>query len=148
MTTATMESTEKSGRGGSRGPRVYKKPTPRERVLAESLAKKVKELTGRDVSVETVHAIRWCFSRWSEDPETKKLREDMDSQLKRQKALEKRQKALDALKEAEAELEDVEDEGDLDEEDVYGESVDDTDEDDSDDEDDAFGDDEKVSASF
>lgn len=130
------------------GPRVYKKPTPRERVLAESLAAKVKELTGRDVSVETVHAVRWCFSRWSEDPATKQLREDMDVQLKRAKAQEKREKALAALREAETELQDVDSDSDEDEdEDIYDESEDESDEDEDEDEDDVFAD-EKVSTSF
>ena len=66
MTTATTE-TKAGGRGGARGPRTYKdKPTDRERVLTESLSKKVKELTGRDVSPETCRAVRWTFSRWYE----------------------------------------------------------------------------------
>ena len=143
----STETTEKAGRGGSRGPRTYKKPTPRERVLADSLAAFVKDSTGRDVSTDTVHAVRWCFSRWAEDPATKQLRDDMDNQLKRQKAIDKKQKALAALKEAEADLLDVDDIEESDEEDIYGDTAEDSAEEEEDDE--LFeDDDEKVSTSF
>lgn len=152
MTTATTE-TKSTGRGGARGPRTYKdKPTDRERVLTESLSKKVKELTGRDVSPETCRAVRWTFSRWYDDPETKQLFENMDAELKRAKAKAKYEAAQAALKEAQAELGDLEGEED-DEDDgsfdaTEGDS-DDSDEDESDDDaEDMFGDDEKVSASF
>lgn len=154
MTTATTE-TKPGRRGGARGPRTYKdKPTDRERVLTESLSRKVKELTGRDVSPETCRAVRWTFSRWYEDPETKQLFENMDAELKRAKAKAKYEAAQAALKEAQAELGDLElelGESNDDEDDGLSESEGDADEDDEDDDDDddedAF-DDDKVSASF
>jgi len=153
MTTAESTEATTGTRGGSRGPRVYKStPTPRERVLSESLARKVKEVTGREVSAETVRAVRWSFSRWYDDPATKQLMNDMDSELKKAKAREKYEKAQAALREAQAELGDIDD----DEEDSDGsfdatdeDEEEDADEDDSDDEDDDdVFDDDKVSASF
>ena len=84
-----------SGEAKTRGPRTYKpRPTPRERVITESLAAKVKELTGRDVSAETCRAVKWSLSRWYEDPATKTLLSDMDSQLKKARA----QAKLDKLR--------------------------------------------------
>ena len=150
MTTATTET--KSGPGG-KGPRTYKdKPTARERVLTESLAKKVKELTGRDVSSETARAVRWTISRWYEDPETKELMTNMDAQLKRAKAQEKFEKAQAALKEAQAELGDVDDDDDGEDFDASVDdsaAEDDEDEDEDSDDEDLFDDDDKkVSASF
>lgn len=131
----------------TRGPRTYKaSPTPRDRVITESLAAKVKELTGRDVSAETCRAVKWSLSRWYEDPATKTLLSDMDSQLKKAKAQEKLDKLQAALKEAEAELNDVvaeEDSADDDDEDGEYNGIDD----DEDDED-VFSEDGKVSASF
>ena len=137
-----------AGEAKTRGPRTYKpRPTPRERVITESLAAKVKELTGRDVSAETCRAVKWSLSRWYEDPATKTLLSDMDSQLKKAKAQEKLDKLQAALKEAEAELNDVAAEEDSDEDsDDVGEynGIDDEEEDD----DDVFSEDDKVSASF
>ena len=130
-----------------RGPRVYKStPTPRERVITGSLAAKVKELTGREVSAETCRAVKWSLSRWYEDPATKTLLQDMDSQLKKAKAQEKLDKLQAALKEAEEELNDVESEDDSDDDDdSYSASLE---SDDEDDEDDIFAEGKKVSASF
>lgn len=161
MTTAATEAestTTETAKGtpGGKGPRKYKdKPTDRERVLCESLAKKVKELTGRDVSPETVRAVRWSTSRWYEDPATKELMGNMDLQLKKAKAQAKFEAAQAALKEAQAELGDVDEDDDSEE---VEESTDATssdeedaedDGDDDDDDDDMFADsDSKVSASF
>ena len=144
----TTETTKTSGRGGARGPRTFKEsPTPRDRVIGESLSKKVKELTGRDVSLLDTLAVKFSLSRWYEDPATKELLNDMDSQLKRAKAQEKREKAQKLLEEAEAELGDVEaDEESDDDEDGAASAAADTDEDD--DEDVFDDDDDKVSASF
>ena len=132
----------------SRGPRTYKTmPTPRDRVITDSLAAKVKELTGREVSSETCRAVKWTLSRWYEDPATKTLLSDMDSQLKKAKAQEKLDKLQAALKEAEEELNDVVSEEDSDEDSEdgsYEASLDDDDED----EDDVFATGKKVSASF
>lgn len=132
----------------SRGPRTYKSmPTPRDRVITASLADKVKELTGREVSAETCRAVKWTLSRWYEDPATKTLLSDMDSQLKKAKAQEKLDKLQAALKEAEEELNDVVSEEDSDddgEDGAYEASLDD----DDDDEDDVFAGGKKVSASF
>lgn len=151
MTTAATET--KAGPGG-KGPRTYKdKPTARERVLTESLAKKVKELTGRDVSAETARAVRWTISRWYEDPATKELMTNMDAQLKRAKAQEKFEKAQAALKEAQAELGDVDEDDDGED---FDETADDSasqdddadDDEDEDDDEDLFDDEKTVSASF
>lgn len=152
MTTATTE-TKSGGRGGARGPRTYKdKPTDRERVLTTSLSEKVKELTGRDVSPETCRAVRWTFSRWYEDPKTKELFENMDAELKRAKAQAKYEAAQAALKEAQAELGDVDLDSDDDTDDASfeeseGDSADEADDDEDEDED-VFDSDSKVSASF
>lgn len=135
--------------GKTRGPRTYKSmPTPRERVITGSLAAKVKELTGREVSAETCRAVKWTLSRWYEDPATKTLLSDMDAQLKKAKAQEKLDKLEAALREAKEELNDVESDDDSGDDDddgsTYEASLDDTDED----EDDIFASDSKVSASF
>jgi hypothetical protein len=143
MTTETA-----TGKARASGPRTYKgSPTPRERVLTESLASKVKELTGRDVSPETVRAVRWTTSRWYEAPETRKLFEDMDVQIKRAKAQEKREKAQALLREAESELGDFDDEEDSESDDDTYEDVGSDDVDEEEDED-VFDETEKVSASF
>ena len=133
----------------TRGPRTYKAtPTDRDRVITGSLASKVKELTGRDVSAETCRAVKWTLSRWYEDPATKVLLSDMDSQLKKARAQAKLDKLQEALKEAEAELNDVvsEDDSEDDNDDDEGieASLDDTDDEDED----VFSEDGKVSASF
>lgn len=139
-------------RGGQRGERDWRdRPTARERVMTGSLAEYVKETTGKDVSPETVRAVRFCLPKWSNADSTKKLRENMDAKLEKAKLQDKRQKALDMLKEAESELSKYDSAGDLDDEeddetdDEESESEDY--QDDSDDEEDAFGD-EKVSATF
>ena len=78
--------TEPKKRGGPRGERAWRdKPTARERVLNGSLAEFIKESTGRDVSPETVRAVRFCLLKWTNSDETKKLREDMDSKLAKAK---------------------------------------------------------------
>lgn len=146
MTTAEVT---KPGRGGARGPRTFKEsPTPRDRVIGESLSAKVEELTGRKLSVIDTLAVKFSLSRWYEDPATKELLNNIEPQLKRAKAQEKKEKAEALLKEAEAELGDVEadeDSDDTDDEATAAAAADD----DEDDGDDVFGDDdEKVSASF
>lgn len=138
--------TEPNGKSGpgARGPRVYQdKPTLRERVLCESLAKKVKELTGREVSTETARAFRFTYSRWYADPATRELMQGMSSQIKRAKAQEKREKALAELREAEAELGDVE--SDIEDDD---ETDEDTNFDDDEDDDEDVFDSDKVKTSF
>ncbi|AEK07512.1 hypothetical protein PBI_ROPE_68 [Mycobacterium phage Rope] len=148
----TVETTEKTGRGGARGPRVFKDtPTPRDRVISESLADKVKELTGKTISPEDCRAVKFSLSRWYEDPATKELLNDMDAQLKKAKAKEKAEKARKLLEEAQRELEDAEEDDDSDDasdEDTQAAAAD---EDDEDDEDSLFDDedeDDKVSATF
>lgn len=151
MTTAT---TETKGPGGAKGPRVWKdKPTDRERVICGSLAETIKELTGRDVSPETVRAVRWSTSRWY-DSVGKDLMQNMDGQLKRAKAQAKFEAAQQALKEAQAELGDYDEDADeaaSDETDAFDEvseaDSDDSD-DDADDDDDVFDEGKSVSASF
>ena len=151
----TSDSTEDSGkkRGGQRGERPWRdRPTARERVMTGSLAEYVKSETGKDVSPETVRAVRFCLPKWSNDEKTKQLRENMDAKLAKAKIQDKRQKALDMLKEAESELSKFDSSGDLDDD----EDEEDSDEsesseysDDSDDGDDVFGDDDtKVEADF
>ena len=142
--------TEKPGRGGARGPRTFKEtPTARDRVISESLAKKVKELTGLDVTPQDARAVKFSLSRWYEDPETKELLNNMDSQLKRAKAQEKKEKAEADLKAAMAELEGVDDEFDDDEGDDEDATAEAAADDDSDEEaDDDVFEDGKVSASF
>lgn len=144
MSTETVS----KGRGGARGPRTFKdSPTARDRVISESLAAKVKELTGKEIPAEDCRAVKFSLSRWYEADDTKELLNDMDSQLKRAKAQEKREKAQKLLEEAEAELGDVEadeDSDDASDEDTAAAAADDEDEDE-----DVFDDsDEKVSASF
>jgi hypothetical protein len=149
MTTA--ENTEKR-RGGQRGERPFRdKPTPRERVLTQNLADYVKAETGRDVSSETVRAIRFCLPKWNVAEETKALRNNMDRKLEKAKLQDKREKALAMLKEAESELGKFGGEADLDDEDEDSDDTEDSAEyeDDSDDDDDIFSDSSsKVSASF
>lgn len=144
--------TEPKKRGGPRGERPWRdKPTARERVLNGSLAEFIKDSTGRDVSAESVRAVRFCLLKWTNSDATKKLREDMDSKLAKAKLQDKREKALAMLKEAESELSKLGDTADdVDEDDDEDDEDEDTEDDsDSDDEDeDVFGDDEKVSASF
>lgn len=140
-------------RGGQRGERPWRdKPTPRERVLTQNLADFVKSETGRDVSSETVRAIRYCLPKWNTAPETKALRENMDRKLEKAKLQDKREKALAMLKEAESELGKFSGEADLDDDDDSDENDSDSDEysdDSEDDDDDIFSDSsEKVSASF
>lgn len=140
------ETVEKTGRGGARGPRTFKEsPTARDRVISESLAAKVKELTGLDVSPQDARAVKFSLSRWYEDPATKELMNNMDSQLKRAKAAEKKEKAEALLKEALAEMGEADEDEDSDDDDSAAYAGNDTD-DDSDD-DDVF-EDGKVSASF
>lgn len=147
MTTA--EETKTAGRGGARGPRTFKEsPTPRDRVIGESLAAKVKELTGRELSVIDTLAVKFSLSRWYEDPATKELLNNIEPQLKRAKAQEKKEKAEALLREAQAELGDAEADDDSDDADdatTAAAAADDEEEDE-----DVFGDDddEKVSASF
>ena len=115
----SVETAEKTGRGGARGPRTFKdSPTPRDRVISESLASKVAELTGKSISAEDCRAVKFALSRWYEDPATKALLNDMDSQLKRAKAQEKAEKARKLLAEAEAEMGDISDEDDEDSDDA------------------------------
>lgn len=140
-------------RGGQRGERPWReKPTPRERVLTQNLADYVKSETGRDVSSETVRAIRFCLPKWNTAPETKALRENMDRKLEKAKLQDKREKALAMLKEAESELGKFTGEADLDDDDDSEENESDSDEysdDSDDDDDDIFSDSsDKVSASF
>ena len=142
-------------RGGPRGERAWRdKPTARERVLNGSLAEYIKETTGKEVSSETIRAVRHCLPKWSGSDTTKKLRENMDKKLEKAKLQDRRQRALEMLKEAENELKKFDGAGDLDDEDEEDdedtEDEDFTDTDDSDDEsddEDVFGD-EKVEASF
>jgi hypothetical protein len=164
MSTDVTEATETSDaangdkrkRGGQRGERPWRdKPTVRERVMTQSLADYVKGETGKDVSPETVRAVRWCLPKWSNADTTKTLRENMETKLEKAKLQDKRQKALEMLREAESELKKFDGSADLDDED---ETDDDDDEiaeyeDDSDDDEDEDVFDEtesggKVSASF
>lgn len=159
--TTTEDSGEKKKRGGQRGERPWRpKPTARERVMTQSLAAYIKDQTDKDVSPETVRAVRHCLPKWSNDPKTKELRDNMDKKLEKAKLQDRREKALAMLKEAESELSKFDSDGDLDDEDDEDEDDDsdsdsDAYEDDSDesddDDDDVFGessDGEKVSASF
>lgn len=160
MSTDTAEAkSDGRKRGGQRGERPWRdRPTARERVMTGSLAEYVKSETGKDVSPETVRAVRFCLPKWSNDPKTKSLRENMDAKLEKAKLQDKRQKALDMLKEAESELSKFDSAGDLDDEDETdddddesesAEYEDDSTEDESDD--DIFNesdDGDKVSASF
>ncbi|QGJ90105.1 methyltransferase [Mycobacterium phage Indlulamithi] len=151
--TEAPKSTKK--RGGQRGERPWRpKPTARERVMTQSLADYVREETGKEVSPETVRAIRFCLPKWSNADSTKKLRDNMDKKLEKAKLQDKREKALAMLREAESELGKFDGDADLDDDDEDedddedAENVDyDDDSDDSDDDEDIFGDD-KVSADF
>ena len=147
---STETEAKPSGRGGARGPRSFKEtPTSRDRVIGESLAGKVKELTGRDVSLLDTLAVKFSLSRWYEDPDTKSLLSNMDTQLKRAKVLEKKEKAEKELREALAELGEVEEDEDSDDadDDLTAEAA--SDEDSDEDSDDLFDDDnEQVSATF
>jgi hypothetical protein len=137
-------------RGGQRGERPWRdKPTVRERVMTQSLADYVKGETGKDVSPETVRAVRWCLPKWSNADSTKKLRTNMETKLEKARLVDKRQKALDMLREAESELKKYDSSGDLDEdEDEEDDDVAEY-EDDSDDEDeDVFESGGKVTANF
>lgn len=154
-TTATDEAPKK--RGGQRGERGWRnKPTARERVMTQSLADYIKEQTGKDVSSETVRAVRFCLPKWSNADSTKSLRENMDKKLEKAKLQDRRQRALDMLKEAESELSKFDGDGDLDDEDEdeddeSADSAEYDDDSDDDSDDDVFGDsddDETVSASF
>lgn len=93
-------------RGGPSGPRPWRDtPTDREVVLTKSLASYVKSETGRDVSPETIRAVRHCLPRWQAQEDTKSLRKNMDNDLEKAKIIKKRQAMLKKLREAEAELE-------------------------------------------
>ena len=145
----STETEAKTGRGGARGPRTFKEsPTARDRVIGESLAAKIKELTGRQIDVIDVLAVKFSLSRWYEDPATKTLMNDMTEQLKRAEAQGKADKLKAELKKLEAELDSGEfsdSEGDEDDEDesTYEAST----SGDEDDDEDVF-EDGKVSASF
>lgn len=137
MTTDVTDAGKK--RGGQRGERPWRdKPTPRERVLTQNLADYVKAETGRDVSSETVRALRYCLPKWNVADETKALRTNMDRKLEKAKLQDKREKALAMLREAESELGKFTGDADLDDEDEDTEDSDDSAEyeDDSDDSDD------------
>lgn len=159
--TTTEDSASTKKRGGQRGERPWRpKPTARERVMTQSLAAYIKDQTDKDVSPETVRAVRHCLPKWSNDPKTKELRDNMDKKLEKAKLQDRREKALAMLKEAESELSKFDSDGDLDDEDeddededdeTESDSVDYDDDSDSDDDDDVFSDSsdgEKVSASF
>lgn len=152
--TTTTEAPAESKRPGNRGPRQWRpEPTKRERVMTESLAQAVKKETGRDVSPETVRAIRFTLPKWANSEETSALRKNMDAQLKRAALQDKREKALAALREAEAELKDLvtEDDSEDDEDDDASDSNEYDDDSDDDSEDDPFSDSssgDKVSATF
>jgi hypothetical protein len=149
---AATPATEGKKRGGPRGERPWReKPTARERVMTQSLAEAVKQETGKDVSPETVRAIRFVLPKWSNADSTKALRENMDKKLEKAKLQDKREKALAMLKEAEGELSKFSSDGDLDDdedEDDEDEEFADTDDSGDDDDDDSVFGDEKVSADF
>lgn len=157
MSTDVAEAKSDNGtgrkRGGQRGERPFRdKPTARERVLNGSLAEYIKSETGKEVSTETIRAVRYCLPKWSNSETTKTLRENMDKKLEKAKLQDRRQRALEMLKETENELKKFDGAGDLDDEDEDDEDEDedftDTDDStDSDDDEDVFGD-EKVEASF
>lgn len=126
--------------------------------MTQSLSSYIKSETGRDVSPETIRAVRFCLPKWNTSDDTAKLRENMDRRLEKAKLQDKREKALAMLREAESELEkyagpsdlgDADSEEDEEETDEDVAEYDDDVEDESDDEDDVFGDSgEKVSAQF
>lgn len=100
---ATTGSEEKKGRGGPRGERQWReKPNARERVMNQNLAEFIKEKTGREVSTESIRAVRHCLLKWMNSDDTKKLRDNMDSRLQREKLQDKREKALAMLAEADS----------------------------------------------
>lgn len=114
--TSTDEPAKK--RGGQRGERPWRpKPTARERVMTQSLADYVREETGKEVSPETVRAVRFCLPKWSKAESTTKLRDNMDRKLEKAKLQDKREKALAMLKEAESELGKFDGDADLDDDD-------------------------------
>jgi hypothetical protein len=133
-------------RGGPRGDRPWRdKPTPRERVLNQSLADFIKEVTGKDVSPETIRAVRFGLPKWSKLDSTTTLRENMDKKLEKAKLQDRREKALAQLKELDSELSKFSGEGDTDDDD--DDDDDDTEEvEDSDD--DPFDEDDDVSDEF
>lgn len=154
---ATTGSEEKKGRGGPRGERQWReKPNARERVMNQNLAEFIKEKTGREVSTESIRAVRHCLLKWMNSDDTKKLRDNMDSRLQREKLQDKREKALAMLAEADSELSkfdtDPDTDSDEDEDDENDDDTADYDEDDGDDDgDDVFNDsssDGKVAATF
>ncbi len=152
MSTDVADATgEKKRRGGPRGERPWRdKPTARERVMNNSLGDYIKSETGKDVSPETIRAVRFCLPKWSTADSTKALRENMDKKLEKAKLQDRREKALAMLKETESELSKFDSEGDLDDdddEDSDDESYEDSDSDDEED-DDPFADDDKVEADF
>lgn len=141
--TDTAVPEKKKRRGGPRGERKWRpKPTSRERVLNQSLADAIKEITGREVSPETVRAVRFTLPKWNISDDTKALRQNMDTKLAKAKLQDKREKALEMLREAESELSKFDSSGDLDEDEDDEDEEDAEDADDSEDEDDPFEDDE------
>lgn len=149
----TAESTEDAPkkRGGQRGTRAFRpKPTPRERVLNQSLADYIKEATDKDVSPETIRAVRYSLPIWSKLDSTTTLRENMDKKLEKAKLQDRREKAIAQLKELESDLAKLSGEGDLDDDDDDDDSDEDfEDSDDSgSDDDDPFDDDSDVSDEF
>lgn len=134
----------KKKRGGQRGDRPWRdKPTPRERVLNQSLADYIKEATDKDVSPETVRAVRFSLLKWSNLDSTKQLRENMDKKLEKAKLQDKREKALAMLKEAESELGKFDSDADTDDDDEddedESEEADTEDDSDDDEDEDVFG---------
>jgi hypothetical protein len=154
MSADVAEAGEKKKRGGPRGERPWRpKPTARERVMNQDLSNYIKKTTEKEISPETIRAVRHCLTKWSTAEETKALRENMDKKLEKAKLQDKREKALAMLKETESELAkfDGSDEDDDDaEDDDDDDDVDFSDSDDDDDDDDVFSDSEdgKVAASF
>jgi hypothetical protein len=142
-------------RGGQRGERPWRdKPTARERVMNQDLANYIKKTTTKEISPETIRAVRHCLTKWSTSDETKTLRENMDRKLEKAKLQDKREKALAMLKETESELSKFDDSDEDDDDDTEDDDdFEDTDEasDEDDDDDDVFSDaesDGKVEASF
>jgi len=149
------ENDEKKQRGGPRGPRGWRpKPTPRERVMTQSLSAFIKAETGRDVSPETVRAVRHCLRPWNMSEETTQLRKNMDRRLEKAKLQDKREKALALLREAESELQkyagtnELDEDEDEDEDDEDEDSDEYTDDIDDGDDEDVFGDSQKVKSEF
>lgn len=138
---------DKRRRGGPRGPRKWREnPTARDRVMTQSLAAYIKNETGREVSPETVRAVRHCLRPWAQSDAVSALRKNMDRKLEKAKLQEKREKALALLREAESELEkysgaEVEEEDEEEEDEDSEDDDDDLDDDDDEDEDDDENDD-------